>query len=330
MEQRKQDHISLAFDSHTGAAQVDPRFYYEPMLSEHPQEQWPEFSFLNKTMHAPLWISSMTGGTEKAKRINTQLARAANEFGLGMGLGSCRIVMEDDKHLPDFDLRPIIGPEQPLFANLGIAQIEQRVLAQDTQAVHDLVHLLKADGLIIHINPMQEWFQPEGDRLKQSPLLTIQEFLKKADYPVIIKEVGQGMGYESLKALLQLPLAAVDFGAFGGTNFAKLELLRNPDADKALYEPFALIGHTATEMLELTNQIHDEHMSLRTPQIIVSGGIKSFMDGYYCITKSKLPAIYGMASGFLAHAQGNYSELQQFVSNQIKGLVMARAYLQVK
>src|SRR5690606_18585640 len=123
-----------------------------------------------------------------------------------------------ERDIADFDWRQTIGSELPFYANLGIAQIEVLLEERAIERVHALVERLGADGLIIHVNPLQEWFQPEGDRLRVSPLETIQRFLEIAPYPVIVKEVGQGMGPASLRALLTLPLAAVEFGAFGGTN----------------------------------------------------------------------------------------------------------------
>ena len=167
----------------------------------------------------------MTGGTKLAGTINRNLAMACNEFGMGMGLGSCRIIMEDDTYFEDFNMRAIIGDDLPLWANLGIAQIEELVGKKQEDKAAELVEKLRADGLIIHVNPMQEWFQPEGDILTCPPLDTIKRFLDSFSVPVIVKEVGQGMGPESLRELLQLPLQAIEFAAFGGTNFARVELL---------------------------------------------------------------------------------------------------------
>ena len=125
MEQRKKDHIELAFQSQLKNESIDQRFYYEPMLNPHPGELLKPFNFLGKTMKAPIWVSSMTGGTEKAEKINKNLARACNEFGLGMGLGSCRIILDNDTFFHQFDVRDIIGNDYPLYANLDICQIEE-------------------------------------------------------------------------------------------------------------------------------------------------------------------------------------------------------------
>lgn len=330
---RKQDHIELAFRAQVVKQELDHRFFYEPLLVAHPAPgSWPAFTFLNKQLRTPLWVSSMTGGTGLAGHINRNLARACGEFGMGMGLGSCRSLLYSDEHLADFAVRQWIGEEQPLFANLGVAQVEQLVAKKEMYRISDLIDKVQADGLIIHVNPLQEWLQPEGDRFEKAPLETVQVILDKfPDLPLIVKEVGQGMGRESLKHLLQLPLAAVDFAANGGTNFAKLELMRSDEQRKAIYEPLALVGHSAEEMVQLTNELLEElGMAIRTPQIIISGGIPNFLDGYYLIRKIGLPAVYGQASGFLRHAREDYESLRTYVASQIRGLELANAYLRIR
>lgn len=327
---RKKDHIELAFQSQV--AELDSRFYYEPLLAAHPEKgSWPRFSFLGCEMWAPLWVSSMTGGTALANTINHNLARAAGEFGFGMGLGSCRSLLTSDEYLPDFDVRDKIGDDLPLYANLGIAQVEQLVLENKTFLAVNLIDKLRADGLILHINPLQEWLQPEGDRFQQSPLQTIEQFMEKTDLKIIVKEVGQGMGRESLRALLQLPIEAIDFAANGGTNFAKLELLRSDAQKREIYSQLANVGHSATDMVDICNSLVKELGSaVACQQIIVSGGIGSFLDGYYHIEKMELPAIYGQASAFLKHAREDYEQLYHYVKSQIRGLELAKAFLRLR
>jgi isopentenyl-diphosphate delta-isomerase len=330
MEDRKKDHIELAFQSQTPIELLDKRFNYEPYLAAHPVNGLPPMQFLGKTCKTPMWVSSMTGGTQLAYKINHNLAQACREFGFGMGLGSCRSILKDDTHFRDFDMRDVIGDDLPFFANLGICQVEELVEAGKFDTIKDLVKRLRADGLIVHVNPMQEWFQPEGDVIKYPPLQTLKKLLDKVNFPVITKEVGQGIGPESLRELLKLPLAAIEFGAFGGTNFAKVELLRDLDAPKELYEPFSLIGMDVYEMLDSVNAIVTSERNVQCKEIIISGGVHSFLDGYYLVKKSRLNAVYGQASAFLKYAREDYEVLQSFVLNQIKGLEMAYAYLQVK
>jgi isopentenyl-diphosphate delta-isomerase len=326
MADRKKDHIDLALKAKIASEERDRRFFYEPMMSKHHIGDLKPFPFLGKTLRAPLWVSSMTGGTAMAGQINRNLAMACREFGLGMGLGSCRPLLFSDEHLSDFDMRDVIGEDLPFYANLGIAQLEEFVLQGDVSPVHHLVEKLRADGLIIHVNPLQEWLQPEGNLFSQPPIDTIRSFLEMTDYPVIVKEVGQGMGPASLKALLELPLEAIEMAAFGGTNFAKVELLRSEEAKQHYFEPVSKIGHDAFEMTDMINELVEDNISAECRQIIISGGINSFIDGYYLINRCALPAIYGQASGFLKYASKSYDELKQFVSFQVEGLKLANAF----
>ncbi|GAP69116.1 isopentenyl-diphosphate delta-isomerase [Bacteroidales bacterium 6E] len=327
---RKLDHINLSLQSQTPGSSADQRFWYEPILSAHPSTQNLEVGFLKKTMKAPLWISSMTGGTQMARTINHNLSMACKEFGLGMGLGSCRKILEDNTHFEDFNLRPIMGDDLPLFANLGIAQVEYLLKDQKFHLADQLIDKLNADGLIVHINPMQEWMQPEGDLVTEDPLTTIKKVLDHVKYPIIVKEVGQGFGPESLRQLLKLPLAAIDFGAYGGTNFSLVELFRRDEPEKQKYEPMVRIGHTADDMLNIINNLVSSGATIECKQLIISGGIQTYLDGYYLIAKSQLPAIYAQASAFLKHSQGEYEPLRKFVAGQIEGYKMAHAFLKVR
>jgi isopentenyl-diphosphate delta-isomerase len=326
---RKQDHIELAFKSIVENA--DNRFYYEPLLRAHPTEEIiPPTPIGDKFSTLPIWVSSMTGGTEKAGLINKRLAIACKEYGIGIGLGSCRIILEEDTYFEDFNLRPILGPNIPFYANLGIAQIEEINKNKNHSSVTSLIEALKADGLFIHINPLQEWMQPEGDKIQISPLETIKEFIKHVQFPIFIKEVGQGIGPKSLRALMELPILGIEFGAHGGTNFTLLETLRHSNIHNHGVE-LSKIGHSAFEMVDFLNLIYDENPSLfENKTIIVSGGIKSFLDGYYCIKKLKCNALYAQASAFLKPALENEQQVMDFLKVQKQGLMAAYNYLTIK
>ncbi len=330
-QERKSDHIQLAFDSQVPLHNIDSRFDYEPLLSGHPNgTNVKNFTFLGKNFHFPIWVSSMTGGTKYANVINKNLAKACGEFGFGMGLGSCRSLLFSDDTLLDFDVRKYM-PDKALFANLGIAQLEELIETNQLSKVRELIDKLSADGLIIHVNPFQEWLQPEGDVIKYPPIETIKRVIDAVNAKIIVKEVGQGMGPESLKELLLLPIEAIDFAANGGTNFSKLEMLRADENIINHYAGLADIGHSAEDMVNMVNRLLEElGEKALCKQIIVSGGIRNFLDGYYYINKLKIPAIYGQASAFLKYAREDYEQLQQYVSLQIKGLELAQAYLRVK
>lgn len=329
IESRKDSHLHLALESQND--QIDYRFYYEPMLSAHPDphELW-ETSLGQKTQNYPIWISSMTGGTTNADEVNRKLATVAHKFGLGMGLGSCRIALSSASAAKGFQLRPVLGDGVPFYINLGIAQLEQLLENGESYKVRNLREILNADGLIVHVNPLQEWLQPEGDRIRFAPLQTIEKLLHEFDFPLIVKEVGQGFGKQSMEALMKLPLTAVEFAANGGTNFSKLELFRNQKVVE-FYKEIVALGHSATEMVAFMNEIVQQNPSeVQVKKIIVSGGIRNFLDGYYAISKSALPAMYGQAANFLKYANKSQEDLDEYVWHQIQGLLLARAFLKVK
>lgn len=330
-EERKKDHIQLAFQSQVENAFIDHRFSYEPMLSAHPAEKLPSFHFLGKEWKTPIWVSSMTGGTEKAYFINANLARACRQFGMGMGLGSCRVLLESDERIKDFDFRKIIGDDLPFYANIGIAQLETLVASRQTKKIDVLIDKLQADGIIIHVNPLQEWLQPEGDKIKNAPIYTIRQFLENTNQKVIVKEVGQGFGKESLRALMQMPLAAIEFAAHGGTNFSKIELLRSSTEKLNIYNAITQIGHSAEEMVLLVNELNEELGSkMECSQFIISGGVKNFLDGHYLMGKLNDFSVYGQASTLLKYAEKSYEELEQYLYYQIEGLKLAKAFFKIK
>ncbi len=327
---RKSDHINLAIKSQTNIKEADSRFYYEPMISGFPSDSIETTPFGGKDMKVPIWVSSMTGGHLRSGTINRNLAMACKEFGMGMGLGSCRMLLSEDTYFNDFNIRSIIGDENPLFANLGIAQIEELIETNQTDKIRRLIDRLQADGLIVHVNPLQEWVQPEGNKIRNAPIDTIQKLLEKIDFQLIIKEVGQGFGPQSIRKLLQLPLTAIEFGAFGGTNFSKVEIQRNSTERQEQLQPFVNVGVTAEEMVDIINEMVKNGDKFKCNQLIISGGIQNYLDGYFLIQKSIVPAIYAQASAFLQHSHGDYAELQQFVAAQIEGYRMALKFLTLK
>ncbi|MBF0209197.1 MAG: isopentenyl-diphosphate delta-isomerase, partial [Oligoflexia bacterium] len=198
---------------------------------------------------------------------------------------------------------------------------------------------LDASGIIIHINPLQEWFQPGGDSFCYPPLVTLNNFLEfldlnkiKSSSRVIVKEVGQGMGPASLQALLELPLAAVEFAAFGGTNFSKLERMRNRTLDNA-FDQFIYQGHSSSEMVEFVRQVASSlevKKRLKVNHFIVAGGIRDFLDGHYLTSRLGYRSIFGYASRPLIFAQQSYEEVRNFFQHQIMGLMLARQFLRVR
>ena len=136
------------------------------------------------------------------------------------------------------------------------------------------------------------------------------------------------MGSKSLKRLLQLPIQAIEFGAFGGANFSMVELLRRDKIECDTYKPLAYVGQTAEQMVDAINRLSG-CADLVCKQIIISGGIRNFLDGYYLMKKSTVPALYGQASAILKFAKQSYNELFKYIEMQAKGLSLAEAFLRI-
>lgn len=339
MRDRKHEHIELTNKSQVLQEMLDPRFNYEPLFGRHQFE--PQiYKFLDFNFSFPMWISSMTGGTGSASHINKNLAHACDEFSLGMGLGSCRTLLKSDQYFADFNLRENIG-ERPLFANIGICQLDELLQEGSLQKLDELIDQLKANGLFIHINPLQELIQPEGDTLVRSPHEILKDFLSKksANFRVIVKEVGQGMGPKSLEALLDLEIDGIEFSAFGGTNFAQMEMFRSSESSHL--EPLIRVGHDVYEMIKnLANILKNKSSSqLSCRNFIFSGGIVSSLDGFYCLELfKKLMAddhqnynvLFAQASKVLNHADGEYEKLKDYLQRQQELFYNASAFLQIK
>ncbi len=327
MKDRKKDHIKLAAEANIDASQIDKRFDYEPLLSSHVDGVDLSVSFLGCNLVYPIWFSSMTGGTQNAKEINQNLAKVAAKYRVGMGLGSIRPLLEDDELLADFDVRSILGDSLPLMANIGIAQLEDYILAHKFDAVEEALKKLSATGLIVHVNPIQEFLQPEGDRFKYPPIDTIKHLLDVTEYPIMVKEVGSGMGPQSIKALTKLPLAGIEFAAFGGTNFSELELLRSDEEQLDANRCLSFVGHSASEMVGIVNSVLESSQTQVT-NFIISGGIKNYLDGHYYTEKCRGNALYGMAYRLLKRAD-SYELLDEYMEKEVAGLEFAKRFLKV-
>jgi len=337
---RKTHHLELAQKSQTllssNWSEVRKLFDYEPMSTGFPDLinlNTDRYEIAGKSLMAPLWISSMTGGTGEARHINQCLAKAAKKYGLGLGLGSCRQLLHSDEYFEDFNLRPLIGEEGCLMANFGMAQMDQIIESNQQDQILEICKKLQVDGLFIHINPLQEYFQSEGDRWSRSPIELIDdclELFEGTDISIGVKEVGQGMGPESIKAILERPIDVFEFGAFGGTNFSFLEKMRddsNADFDSV---DLRFVGHTALEMINSINAILNQEKISSLPGIIISGGIRSYLQGHYLREVLNAPSIYGMAMPFLAHASKGQEALESFIESELKGLKMAQQFLKVR
>lgn len=185
-------------------------------------------SFLGHRLAAPLIIASMTGGHPRAAEINRRLACAAQEFGLGMGVGSQRAALRHPDLLSTYSIARDAGPDVLLIANVGAPQL----IAQGDEAalsvaqVEDLVAAIRADVLAVHLNYLQEVVQPEGDTRARGCLAAIERLSAALTVPVIAKETGAGLSRIQAQNLKAAGVAALDVGGAGGTSFALVESYR--------------------------------------------------------------------------------------------------------
>jgi isopentenyl-diphosphate Delta-isomerase len=179
-------------------------------------------SLVGRRLKAPLLVSCMTGGTPDARRINRRLARVAQEYGFAMGLGSGRALVESPDSIDSFDVRGD-APDVALFANLGAVQLNKGYGADECRR---LVALLRADALVLHLNPLQEALQPEGDTCFAGLLERIAALCASVDFPIVVKEVGWGIDAPDVRALFDAGVAAVDVAGAGGTSWSEVERYR--------------------------------------------------------------------------------------------------------
>lgn len=226
-------------------------------------------TFLGRPLRAPLLISSMTGGTAEAQRINYHLAAAAQEAGLAMGLGSLRAALEEPRLLPTFRVRHL-APDVLLFANLGAAQLNTGYGPDECQRAVDVV---EADALMIHLNPLQEALQAEGDTDWRWLLGKIEAVCRHLKVPVVAKEVGWGISGEVAIRLRSAGVAAIDVAGSGGTSWSKVEMFRaRSEQRQRLCAAFSDWGIPTAEALVSVRR------SLPELPIIASGGLRDGMD----------------------------------------------------
>ena len=223
-QSRKADHIRICLEEDVQCRQATSglenyRFNHCCLPELDYQDIDLKANFLHKQLGAPILISSMTGGTSQAGMINQRLAQAAQQYKLAMGVGSQRIAVEKPEVADTFAIRTY-APDALLFANLGAVQLNYKYgLEQCLKAID----ILQADALILHINPLQECIQPQGDKNFYGLFDKINNLCSKLPLPVIAKEVGNGISNRMAQKLIEVGVAAIDVAGTGGTSWAKVE-----------------------------------------------------------------------------------------------------------
>ncbi|MCW2626479.1 type 2 isopentenyl-diphosphate Delta-isomerase [Mycobacterium sp.] len=270
METRKRRHIDVclseAVDYQTVSTGLESyRLPYNALTQTDLRSVDLSTDFLGARLRAPVLIGSMTGGAELSGTINRNLAVAAQQLGVGMMLGSQRIMLDNGAASTSFSVRDV-APDVLLIGNIGLAQLDGLV-------VSDLVKALDrvgANALAVHTNPLQEAIQHGGDTDFSGSISRLRDIAGSIGYPVILKEVGHGIGAAGAAELVDCPIAAVDVAGAGGTSWARVEQFVR--YGEIRYPALAEWGiPTAEALLEVRRTLPDL-------PIVASGGIRSGMD----------------------------------------------------
>jgi isopentenyl-diphosphate delta-isomerase len=253
---------------------------------------------LGKTLRLPLLISSMTGGTEAARVINRNLAEGAQARGLAMGLGSQRTGIEQTETADTFRVRDV-APDILLFANLGAIQLNYRYGVDECRRAVDMI---EADALILHLNPLQEAVQADGDWNWAGLLGRIERVVTSVGVPVVAKEVGWGVSAATARRLRDVGVAAIDVAGAGGTSWTEVEYHRaTSDAFRKLARAFADWGIPTAESLVMARE------AAPGVPLIASGGMRTGIEAAKAVALGA--SAVGIASSFLKAAAAGPEEV---------------------
>lgn len=224
IEKRKFEHVKHALDDYTegdGAGWECVRLPYYALPEADYSAVDCSVKFLGKKLALPFMVTAITGGWQGGKKINLDLARACEENKIAFGLGSQRAMIENPKLAETFQVREV-APKAFVAGNIGVFQLKE----YGPEKVAEAIDTVEADALCVHLNPLQEVIQPEGDKDWRNCLKAIQGACKQLKKPVIAKEVGAGVNGEVAKELVAAGVKAIDIAGKGGTSFAAIEAMR--------------------------------------------------------------------------------------------------------
>ena len=295
-QNRKADHIRICLEDNVQSPEITTglekyRFTHACLPEIDGKDIDVSTTFLGKHLHAPLLISSMTGGTEQAGIINRRLAEVAQAYKLARGVGSVRVAVEKPQVADTFAVRKY-APDILLFANLGAVQLNYDYGIDECLRIVDLV---EADALILHINPLQEFIQPRGDTNFYGLLDKISDLCNDLPVPVIAKEVGNGISATMAEKLIAVGVQAIDVAGAGGTSWAMVESERAETAlQRRLGQTFGDWGIPTADCIANIRE-HDPDVPL-----IASGGLRNGLDVAKAIALGA--DIAGLAMPFLKAA----------------------------
>ncbi len=308
---RKDDHIRINTEEDVSSAVVQGlgEFYFEHQaLPEIDLDQVDlSTTILGKKQNAPIYISSMVGGTHEAHELNMRFAREAQALGIGMGIGSLRIGLQHPEQMQYFKLRTA-APDILLLANIGAIQLNNSVTVDDCRKIIDQTG---ADGLILHLNPLQEALQQEGNTNFSGLLKKIEQLCNQIDVPVLVKEVGWGISERAARQLAGTGIAAIDVAGAGGTSWAEVEKYRmETQTERNIASSFRDWGISTAESIE--------NVKNASPKlsIFASGGLRNGVDAAKCIA---LGADYcGFAGMFFRAAVQSEEKLHETILEVIR------------
>ncbi len=316
LEQRKADHIRINLDKDVGSNLTTGLEHYRFVHQALPELDLDEVdvatTLLGKRLRAPLLISSMTGGTPRASEINQRLAHAAQVHGIAMGLGSQRAALQHPNLADTFRVRDI-APDILLLANLGAVQLNY---AYTPEQYRDAIEMVGADALILHLNPLQEALQPEGNTNFRGLLSKIEIVCKALPVPVVVKEVGWGISEQAARQLASAGVAAIDVAGGGGTSWSEVEKYRVPTpSQRRVASQFRDWGIPTAESILMVKR--------GAPQlpIIASGGLRTGIDIAKCMALGA--TIGGIARPFLKAAALSQEATDEAVAEVITEIAVA-------
>lgn len=270
---RKAEHIRISLNQNVQARKITTGFedvyFVHKALPEIDRQQIDlSTTLFNHKFAAPLIVGAITGGTPEATKINAAIAEAVEELGLGMGVGSQRVALEDKRLEQSFAIARKKAPKAFLIANIGGVQL---VHGYSLKEVKEAIEMIDADAIAIHLNPLQEAIQPEGQKNFKEVLEKIGEIAREIDKPVIAKETGAGIAAEEAKKLEAVGVKGIDISGAGGTSFAAVEYHRtkkkSDNLQRKLGDAFWDWGiPTAVSLVEVSQTV-------KIP-VIASGGIR--------------------------------------------------------
>lgn len=181
-------------------------------------------NLFSKKIKFPFLISCMTGGTAEAENINLRLASIAYELKIPIGVGSQRQALEDKNYHDSYKIIRKTAKNIPVLGNIGVAQLVQ---SKKLTEILSLIDMLEADAFVVHLNPLQELLQKEGEPNFVGLLKKLEKLISKAKVPIIIKEVGSGISKDAAKKLLSIGISGIDVAGAGGTSWAGVEIIRS-------------------------------------------------------------------------------------------------------